>query len=374
MSSGCVSVGKHTPRWNRGSTVGARRWTSSSASGPARCWGRLSGSWTRRLGGCSSGNRAGAARSGQTRGQRETERIVVERGYKNLRLNHENVAEFDYRPVSCKKTYRLVVMRRNISRMKGGLTLFDESNGLRRPGAPQCVRCLALLRAWYSHPLLDGGLVLSAGQVQAWNSKLAFEFLVLTATRDDEVRGAASTVIELNHGVWTIPTPGTKTNREHRVPLAGRALEILGEAKALDRGSLLVLPMRGENRSPTQRCPDYPRGSGSRRSNMASGRLFGTGPPRKPATPARRRSHTWSVTKSRPHTGAQTCSSGSGSWTIGPGRSPTSVHPRRPRRSALRRWRRAATYLVLGRDHASQTVPLYERPWDKSPEVRLYKA
>ena len=54
------------------------------------------------------------------------ERIVVERGYQNPRLNHEHVAEFDYHPASCKKTYRLLVVRKNISRMKGELTLFDE--------------------------------------------------------------------------------------------------------------------------------------------------------------------------------------------------------------------------------------------------------
>ena len=56
---------------------------------------------------------------------------------------------------------------------------------------PQCVRRLALLRARYPHPLLDGSLVLSVGQVQAWHSKLAvkptLEFLVLTATGGGEV-------------------------------------------------------------------------------------------------------------------------------------------------------------------------------------------
>ena len=68
------------------------------------------------------------SRSGQTRKKRENEkeRIVVERGYDNLRLNHEDVAEFDYSPSSCRKTYRLVVVRKNISKMKGELTLFDE--------------------------------------------------------------------------------------------------------------------------------------------------------------------------------------------------------------------------------------------------------
>ena len=77
--------------------------------------------------------------------------------------------------------------------------------------------------------------------------QLAFEFLVLTATRTGEVRGAVWTEIDRDEGVWTIPAPRTKGNREHRVPLCRRALEILEEARALGRGSPLVFPgLRGK--------------------------------------------------------------------------------------------------------------------------------
>ena len=77
--------------------------------------------------------------------------------------------------------------------------------------------------------------------------KLAFELLVLTATRSGEVRGAAWTEIDLNDGVWTIPAGRSKTNREHRIPLSRRVLEILEEARALGRGSPLVFPsLRGK--------------------------------------------------------------------------------------------------------------------------------
>ncbi len=65
--------------------------------------------------------------------------------------------------------------------------------------------------------------------------KLAFEFLVLTGTRSGEARGAAWSEIDEDAGVWTIPAGRMKTNREHRVPLSGRALEILEEARALRR-------------------------------------------------------------------------------------------------------------------------------------------
>ena len=77
--------------------------------------------------------------------------------------------------------------------------------------------------------------------------KLAFEFLVLTATRSGEVRGAAWREIDRDAAVWTIPAPRTKGHREHRVPLGRRALEILGEARALNRGGPLVFPgVRGK--------------------------------------------------------------------------------------------------------------------------------
>ena len=56
----------------------------------------------------------------------EKERIVVEREYVNLRLNHEEVAEFSYRPGKCDRDYRVVALRKNISKMKGEAVLFDE--------------------------------------------------------------------------------------------------------------------------------------------------------------------------------------------------------------------------------------------------------
>ncbi|MGH9023842.1 MAG: IS1380 family transposase [Acidimicrobiia bacterium] len=66
--------------------------------------------------------------TGQTR-QREANhkaRIVAERGYLNLELNHEDVAEFDYQPGKCRRPYRVVALRKNISRTRGDQVLFDE--------------------------------------------------------------------------------------------------------------------------------------------------------------------------------------------------------------------------------------------------------
>ena len=73
-------------------------------------------------------------------------------------------------------------------------------------------------------------------------ARLALEFLVLTACRIGEVRGAAWREIDLDTATWTVPTERMKANREHRVPLSGRALEVLAEARELADGSGLVFP------------------------------------------------------------------------------------------------------------------------------------
>ena len=54
------------------------------------------------------------------------ERIVCEREFDILNLKSEEVAEFEYRPTKCKKTYRMIVVRKNISVEKGERRLFDE--------------------------------------------------------------------------------------------------------------------------------------------------------------------------------------------------------------------------------------------------------
>ncbi len=70
--------------------------------------------------------------------------------------------------------------------------------------------------------------------------KLAFEFLVLTAARWGEVRLAEWGEVDRADGVWTVPATRMKMRREHRVPLCGRALEILKEARTIRPGSPLV--------------------------------------------------------------------------------------------------------------------------------------
>jgi integrase len=75
-------------------------------------------------------------------------------------------------------------------------------------------------------------------------TKLAFEFIVLTATRSGETRQAVWSEIDIEKRVWTIPASRMKAKKVHRVPLCDRCVAILEEAKGLHRedGCDLVFP------------------------------------------------------------------------------------------------------------------------------------
>jgi hypothetical protein len=62
----------------------------------------------------------------RTRPENVKEKIVRERGFKNIRLNGEEVAEFRYQPGACKQDYRIVVVRKNLTVERGELALFDD--------------------------------------------------------------------------------------------------------------------------------------------------------------------------------------------------------------------------------------------------------
>jgi hypothetical protein len=54
------------------------------------------------------------------------DQIVRQRGFETLRLQSEEVAEFNYQPSACANTYRMIVVRKNITKEKGQTRLFDE--------------------------------------------------------------------------------------------------------------------------------------------------------------------------------------------------------------------------------------------------------
>ena len=84
-----------------------------------------------------------------------------------------------------------------------------------------------------------GAVAFSQASVAA---KLCFRFLVLTAARSGEARGATWDEIDLQGQEWRIPSQRMKAGMEHRVPLSRQALDLLREASALRDETGLVFP------------------------------------------------------------------------------------------------------------------------------------
>jgi integrase len=72
-------------------------------------------------------------------------------------------------------------------------------------------------------------------------SARCLEFTILTAARTSEALGATWDEIDLEQALWTIPPERMKGNRQHRVPLSDRAVEILSQIKCSD--SELLFPL-----------------------------------------------------------------------------------------------------------------------------------
>lgn len=71
-------------------------------------------------------------------------------------------------------------------------------------------------------------------------SARTLEFLILTATRSGEARGARWSEFDPEKKVWTIPGERMKRGVPHRVPLSDAALEVLRKVEGLD--AELVFP------------------------------------------------------------------------------------------------------------------------------------
>ncbi len=60
------------------------------------------------------------------RPERVKDQIVRQRNFETIRLEGEDVAEIPYRPVACQKTYRMIIVRKNLGVTKGEQRLFDD--------------------------------------------------------------------------------------------------------------------------------------------------------------------------------------------------------------------------------------------------------
>jgi integrase len=73
-------------------------------------------------------------------------------------------------------------------------------------------------------------------------TKLALEFLILTFTRTNEVRGASWDEFNFDTKEWHIPAPRMKMRQKHIVPLSNQTLEILEEVKKLNGDKQYLFP------------------------------------------------------------------------------------------------------------------------------------
>jgi hypothetical protein len=68
-----------------------------------------------------------ATKSGpRSRPENIKEQIVRQRQFENIRLMEEEVAEFEYRPAACRKTYRMIVVKKCLEVSQGQSVLFDD--------------------------------------------------------------------------------------------------------------------------------------------------------------------------------------------------------------------------------------------------------
>jgi len=81
-------------------------------------------------------------------------------------------------------------------------------------------------------------------------SRSLLEFLILTAARSGEVRAMTWDEVDFETATWTVPAVRMKAKLDHRVPLSGRAMEILEHQKKETGGSGIVFPsVRGKTPS-----------------------------------------------------------------------------------------------------------------------------
>ena len=143
---------------------------------------------------------------------RVKEQIVRERAFENKRLISEYVAEMPYRPTACKNTYRLIVVRKNLSVEKGALRLFDDY-----------VYFYYLTNDWTSSP---SQIVFEANQrcnQENLNAQLKSGVRALTAPVDNlesnwayMVMTALAWNLKAWFALWPTEGPGRHIERHHQ--------------------------------------------------------------------------------------------------------------------------------------------------------------
>jgi hypothetical protein len=140
------------------------------------------------------------------------DQVVRERAFKNIVLQSEDVAEMPYRPVACRKTYRLIVVRKNLTVEKGEVRLFDDyryffylTNDLLRSAAEIVFDANGRCNQENLHAQLKSGVRALTAPVDTLESNWAY--MVMTALAWN---------LKAWWALWPIETPGRWQERQRR--------------------------------------------------------------------------------------------------------------------------------------------------------------
>ena len=86
------------------------------------------------------------------------------------------------------------------------------------------------IRPWPEYRDVGDAILKVRQSGAALATKLAMEFMVLTAARSGEVRAATWDEIDLDERLWTVPPERMKARRAHKVPLVDRTVQIIEAA------------------------------------------------------------------------------------------------------------------------------------------------
>jgi hypothetical protein len=140
----------------------------------------------------------------RTRPENVKEQVVRERAFQNIVLQSEDVAEMPYRPVACRKSYRLIVVRKNLTVEKGELRLFDDyryffylTNDRERPAAEIVFDANQRCNQENLHAQLKSGVRALTAPVDTLESNWAY--MVMTALAWN---------LKAWWALWPVETPG----------------------------------------------------------------------------------------------------------------------------------------------------------------------
>lgn len=140
------------------------------------------------------------------------EQVVRDRQFQNIVLQSEDVAEMPYRPVACRKTYRLIVVRKNLTVEKGEVRLFDDyryffylTNDWDRPVAEIVVDANQRCHQENLHAQLKSGVRALTAPVDTLESNWAF--MVMTALAWN---------LKAWWALWPLAAPGRWQERQSR--------------------------------------------------------------------------------------------------------------------------------------------------------------